>query len=253
MYLLHTPPSTRYDLKFTLLGIPVRVHPFFWLMAFIFGASIANLFYLLIWVVVVFVSILAHELGHALAMRFYGRPAHIVLHLAGGLAVPESERWGTGWANVALSSRQEILISLAGPCAGFSLAALVMVLVVAAGGTVVMSTLYGLVPLPMAFLPAGGAFVNTVVGMFLWVNVFWGLINLMPVYPLDGGNITRHLLIQIDPMDGVHKSLWISTIAGAIVAVAGLLLFRSMYIAFLFALLTYESYQLLQGRIGGRF
>jgi Zn-dependent protease len=82
----------------------------------------------------------------------------------------------------------------------------------------------------------------------LSVNIFWGLINLVPVFPLDGGNVARYVLLQYDPRGGVRKSLWLSVVAGAIVALLGLIYFRSIYMAFLFGFLAFQSYQSLQGR-----
>jgi membrane-associated protease RseP (regulator of RpoE activity) len=86
------------------------------------------------------------------------------------------------------------------------------------------------------------------ISMLLWVNIFWGLINLVPVYPLDGGNVTRNVLIQVDPVDGVRKSLWISVIAGGLLALAGFIYLRSIFIALLFGLLAFQSFQALQRR-----
>src|SRR5258705_7127748 len=248
MLLFQPPPPTRYDLRFSIAGIPVRVHPLFWLIALILGSS-ADLIQLLIWVFVVFVSILVHELGHALAMRRYGQPSWIILHFAGGLTVPEPVSWGSSWANVSLKPNQEIFISLAGPGAGFLLAALVVVGATISGGSIITNWLFGVIPLPVAALmPIGGRILSLLVTMLLWVNVFWGLINLLPVYPLDGGNVSRYLLLQADPIDGVRKSLWVSVIAGGLVAIAGLLILRSIYMAFLFGLLAFQSYQSLQRR-----
>jgi membrane-associated protease RseP (regulator of RpoE activity) len=99
-------------------------------------------------------------------------------------------------------------------------------------------------------MPIGGRVISLLVTMLLWVNVFWGLINLLPVYPLDGGNVSRYLLLKADPIEGVRKSLWVSVIAGGLVALAGLLILRSIYMAFLFGLLAFQSYQSLQGRAG---
>ena len=248
MFLFQPPPPTQYDLRFSIAGIPVRVHPLFWLIALLFGAS-GDLVQLPIWVFVVFVSILIHELGHALAMRRYGQPSRIILHFAGGLTVPEPVSWGSRWANVALRPNQEIFISLAGPGAGFLLAALVVVGATISGGSIITNWLFGVIPLPVAaLLPFGGRVMSLLVTMLLWVNVFWGLINLLPVYPLDGGNVSRYLLLQADPINGVRKSLWISVIVGGLVAVAGLLILRSIYMAFLFGLLAFQSFQSLQGR-----
>jgi len=250
MFLFQPPPPTQYDLRFSIAGIPVRVHPLFWLIALLLGSS-TDLLQLPIWVFVVFVSILIHELGHALAMRRYGQPSRIILHFAGGLTVPEPVSWGSGWANVSLRPNQEIFISLAGPGAGFLLAALVVVGATISGGSIITNWLFGVIPLPVAALmPIGGRVLSLLVTMLLWVNVFWGLINLLPVYPLDGGNVSRYLLLQADPIDGVRKSLWISVIAGGLVAIAGLLILRSIYMAFLFGLLAFQSYQSLQRRAG---
>ena len=250
MFLFQPPPPTRYDLNFTVAGIPVRVHPLFWLIAVLFGFS-TNLLQLLCWVLVVFVSILIHELGHAFAMRYYGQSPRIVLHYAGGLAMADSVTWGSKWASVALGPNQYLIIALAGPVAGFLLATLVIIIVSIVGGSVMMNWLFGFIPLPLtAMMPFGGRIVNLIITLLLWVNVFWGLINLLPVFPLDGGHIARNILIQYDPRDGVRKSLWLSVITGALVAIAGLIFFRSIYMALLFGLLAFQSYQFIQGRFG---
>jgi Zn-dependent protease len=236
---------TRYDLRFPIAGIPVRVHPSFWLIAILFGAS-GDLLLLPIWVLVVFVSILVHELGHAFAFRRYGQRSQIVLHFAGGLTIPEPAYWGSGVGNVSLTANQHIFISLAGPGAGFLFAAVVIGIVLGLGGSV-GNWLLGFIPLS-AILPFGGWVVSALIGMLLWVNIFWGLINLAPVHPLDGGSVTRNVLVQVDPIDGIRKSLWISVIAGAIVALVGWFLFGSLWMVFLFGLLAIQSYQSLQHR-----
>lgn len=248
MLLFQPPPPTRYDLRFSIAGIPVTVHPLFWLIALLLGSS-GDILLLPIWVAVIFVSILVHELGHALAFRRFGQRSQIVLHFAGGLTIPEPVSWGGRFASVALSPNEQIVVSLAGPGAGFLLAALVIAIVTLAGGSVITTWLLGFIPLPLtALVPFGGRVVTVLISMLLWVNIFWGLINLAPVYPLDGGNVTRNVLLQADPLDGVRKSLWVSVIAGALVAIAGLVFFRSLFMALLFGLLAFQSYQALQRR-----
>src|SRR5512142_1497159 len=123
--LFQSPPPTPYDLRFNLAEIPVRVSPTFWLIAILFGIS-GSLLLLPIWVLVVFVSILIHELGHAFAFRRYGQRSRIVLHFAGGLTIPEPVSWGSTYANVGLTPNQQIFISIAGPGAGFLFAALII-------------------------------------------------------------------------------------------------------------------------------
>ncbi len=244
MTFFQEPAHTRFDLRFNIFGIPVRVHPLFWLMTLLFGGLSGNPLILLIWVVVVFVSILVHELGHALTMRFFGQPARVVLHLGGGLAIPDS--WGYG---SALTTNEQIMMLLAGPGAGFAFAGVTLGGVLLAGGSVRWELLYGFVPFVQAYLPVGGGLVNLIIGTILWVNIFWGFINLVPAFPLDGGQVARHLWLKADRWDGLRKSLWLSVITGALMAVVGLTVMQSIYIALLFGLLAFQSYQSLQGRL----
>jgi Zn-dependent protease len=246
MFLFQSPPPTQFDLNFSIVGIPIRVHPMFWLLAALLGFGSGQV---LIWVFVVFFSIVIHEIGHALAFRFHGQDSHIVLHYMGGLTIPESIRWGNDRANVTLSPNQQIFISLAGPFAGFIFAALVIGAVIIAGGSITISFLFGFIPIPqLASLPIGTDTIRIFIIMLLWVNVFWGLINLLPVFPLDGGQVARNVLIQFDPFDGARKSIWLSVITGGLVALAALLLLNSIYMALLFGLLAFQSYQSLGAR-----
>ena len=251
MLMFQSPPPTRYDLRFTVAGIPVRVHPLFWLITLLLGSS-GNLLLIPLWLLVIFVSILVHELGHAFAFRRFGQRSHIVLHFAGGLTIPETTYWGSGVASVYLTPNQNIFISLAGPVAGFLLAALVMIFVLVTGGSVGITWLLGILPLPLrADLTFGGNLLSVFITLMLWVNLFWGLVNLLPVFPLDGGQIARNVLIQADPVNGVRKSLWLSAIVGGLFALVGLVFFRSIFMALLFGLLAFQSYQSLQGRAMG--
>lgn len=243
------PPPTRFDLRFSILGFPVRVHPLFWVIALLLGSGGGDLFFIVLWVIGVFISILIHELGHALAFRRYGQEAEIILHFAGGLAVPQPVGFGMGYARVATTPNQQILIALAGPFAGFFFAAFVIVLSLALGGTVSFNLLLGFIPIPSVRLPAGFSALNLFFIILLWINIFWGLINLLPVYPLDGGQVSRNVLIQRDPWNGARTSLWISVITGGAMAVIGLLALGSVYMALIFGFLAFQSWQMLQGTV----
>jgi stage IV sporulation protein FB len=246
--LFQPPPPTRYDLNFRVAGTPVRVHPLFWLIMLFLGASTGDLVQILIWAAAVFLSILIHELGHALAMRRFGIPSYVVLYWGGGLTVPAPERSGYGERRASPGPNEEIAISLAGPGTGFLFAALIIGAIALAGGTVTLTMLFGFIPIPMAVLPAAGRILNLFAASLLWVNLFWGVVNLMPVYPLDGGNVTRYLLLKADPWGGIRTSLWISVVAGGVVALFGFLVMRSTFIGLLFGLLAFQSFQALQGR-----
>lgn len=238
-------PQTRFDLRFNIAGFPVRVHPLFWVIAILLGSSSNNLGMILVWIVVVFVSILVHELGHAFAFRHYGQDSHILLHFSGGLTIPQSTPWGGGYANIGLTPNQHIIVSLAGPFAGFLLAGLTLAVGVALGGKIIFTTILGVIPFPVVLMPYGSILTDIFITM-LWVNVFWGIINLLPVYPLDGGHVSRYILTQHDPMSGLRTSLWVSVITGGILAVVGMVFLGSIYMAFLFGLLAFQSFQMLQ-------
>jgi hypothetical protein len=60
--------------------------------------------------------------------------------------------------------------------------------------------------------------------------------------------VTRYLLLKADPWGGIRTSLWISVVAGGVVALFGFLVMRSTFIGLLFGLLAFQSFQALQGR-----
>lgn len=245
MPLFQIPQPTRFDLNFSIAGIPVRVHPLFWVIAILFGSASLNPLSILMWIFVIFISILVHELGHAFAFRRFGQDSYIVLHLMGGLAAPVSNEYDGGYAR--LTPNQNIFISLAGPFAGFLLAVVIILAGIGIGGQFIISVL-GIIPIPNVILPYEFGLLSRLFGMFIFVNFFWGFINLLPVFPLDGGNVARFTLIQTDPINGLRNSLWLSVIVGALIAIAGYVFLQSIYMAFLFGYLAFQSYQALQYR-----
>mgnify|MGYP000965581192 FL=1 len=94
---LSEPGRTGYDLNFSCFGFPVRVHPAFFIMPLLLGNGLITPAVnqgvgLLVVTGIFFVSILIHEIGHAVAFRYFGIPSRIVLYWMGGLAIPESEK-----------------------------------------------------------------------------------------------------------------------------------------------------------------
>lgn len=142
-----------------LAGIPVRFEPVFFLVILLLGLGQEPRF-LASWILVATVSILVHELGHAVAFRAYGLQPRVVLHGMGGLTTGEG----------ALGPGARIVTSLAGPLAALVLLGVPAVVLAASDG-----------------LPAGDA--TTVVEQVVWINVGWSVLNLVPVLPLDGGQV----------------------------------------------------------------
>ncbi len=238
---LNEPPRTQYDLNFSLLGIPVRVHPMFWGIALLMGlGGNPKLPEMLMWVGTVFVSILVHEMGHALAARAFGWPPHITLHGFGGLA---------SYRPSYHSPVSQILITAAGPAAGFAFALVICAAIAASGHRVTIDRDFGFVG-PIYWDPYHSRWTDRLILDLLFVNIFWGLVNLLPIIPLDGGQIARELLGLANPRDGLRQALWLSVISAAVAAILAYTKLHDTYLTFLFAYLAYNSYTALQAMFG---
>lgn len=235
-------PGRSWTLEFHILGIPVRVHPAFWLIALLLGLNNPNPITLLAWVLAVFVGVLIHELGHALMMRKYGYRPEILLYGLGGLT-----EFGGGWASGASTRWSRISISAAGPLAGVASAVAVAALVSAFGGKVQVVLLLRFIPIPVIVEPVGSVALTTFLQYLIWIGIFWSLINLMPVFPLDGGQIARELLLAANPRDGLHQSLALSFYTAIFLAAFGYFALDSILMLILFGVLAYNNYQMLRG------
>jgi stage IV sporulation protein FB len=187
--------ETDFDLRFRIFGIPVRVHPLFWAMgAFVVWQSTPEPKLKFLGVGCVFLSILIHELGHAITLRRYGFPSEIVLYGMGGYAT-----------STHLSTWKRVLVSAAGPGAGF--------------------VLYGLLKGVLYFLIESNSELLRnepflyCLGLLLWINLYWGLLNLVPCLPLDGGHIMEALVSRYFPSNSHVRVLQISILASGAVAI----------------------------------
>jgi membrane-associated protease RseP (regulator of RpoE activity) len=241
---LFEPERTQFDLSWRMFGIHVRVHPLFWLVACLMGGNWLEVGagYLALWVACFFVSILVHELGHVFMGRVFGSNGHIVLYGFGGLAIGSSDqprRW------------QRIAVSFAGPLAGFLLL-----------GVVYVARLLVFPPREdgpwMSYDMSEGMFILFLAfRMLVWMNLFWGILNLLPIYPLDGGQISREVFTGVSPRNGLRLALGISFLLSALLAIhcvmaangRGLipfLPFGDMFGAILFGMLAVENLLMLQ-------
>lgn len=248
--ILGEPPRTQWDLHFVLFGVPVRVHPMFWALALFLGLRSARerpLISMLLWMVAVFLSILVHELGHAIVMRAYGFAPRITLYWLGGLA---SQEPGVTYSARRLVGAPQILISAAGPAAQFLLAAAIAGVLMLANREIVF--LFGfpygiLVGTP--YLIAGSEVLTYFVNDLMLISCFWGVLNLWPVYPLDGGQISREILLKWNPREGIRVSLVVSLVAAIGLAVFGATR-EHWFMVILFGMLAYSSFATLQAYQG---
>ena len=193
-------PTRKGSVKlFRLLGIEVYLH-WAWFVAFIYFTSRPHAYSNYGWsaleILSLFLIVLTHEFGHALACRSVGGQANlIVLWPLGGVAyVSPPQRPGAQLWSIA-----------AGPLVNVALAPVLI-------GLVYWGKYHGWTnAFPDAFLLLKNvAIINTVLLIF----------NLMPVYPLDGGQILRSLLWFLF---GRANSLMAASVIGFI-GVAGLIL-----------------------------
>jgi Zn-dependent protease len=179
-------------MAFRLFGFDVTIQISFWITCVLFGflQFQSNIALVAIWTAVVLVSILVHELGHAVMIRRLGIVPEISLHGMGGT---------TSWRMALPVSRpQHVLISLAGPFFGFGFALLIFLLVQVLPASIVH----------------GNALVGAAIRLLMFVNLIWGLINLLPVLPFDGGHVLEHTLGPAR----IRWTLLISTVVGVAVA-----------------------------------
>ena len=236
--MFYEPARTQYDLDFQFLGIPIRVHPLFWILTLFLGMNLSGPQMLILWILAVFISILVHELGHALVMRTYGLQPRIVLYSFGGLTIFD-RRYHLRWF-------ENVLVSFAGPGAGFCFLAVLTGLFCLLGQTQILN----IFPAAFGIEPAGSGFVLseslTILLCFLiQVNIFWGILNLMPIFPLDGGQIVREFLMYRSPAIGLPLSLKISI--GTAGAWAFFFFTHGMFFnGLLFVWMLYSNYQILQ-------
>jgi Zn-dependent protease len=140
------------------------------------GAVFASLAILLL-----FVCVTLHELGHSLVARRLGiRVKDITLLPIGGLAQLES---------LPEKPLQELLITLAGPAVNFGLAVGLAILLVLVGGANWFFH-FGYVP----HLLMGPRSPLSLLVYLLGANLVLGIFNLIPAFPMDGGRVLRAFL-----------------------------------------------------------
>jgi Zn-dependent protease len=194
----------------------LRVHPLFWLFAFLIGfLNAPNFLSILIWVGVIFLSLVWHETGHALAGMLFKQKVVVQINFFGGVTSREGPR---------LSLGKEFFITLAGPLFGLSLCLIAFLLL----KTAPAETLWRYT-LQVAFT----------------INLIWTLLNLIPVLPLDGGRLLSIIFEACLGVRGIRLALYIGVVVGILVALLGFV-YNQFFIGVLFFLLTFESIRSLK-------
>jgi stage IV sporulation protein FB len=203
------PRPTRWDLHWRMLGCEVRIRPVFWASCLLLGLVIyrdpdlGGMAMFWFWIAAVLISLLAHEASHVLAARLFAARIRIVLSGLGGqvFGLDEAKRW------------QRVLILLAGSLGNLLLAGI----------------LWGIAnpqwnPLPIDRLGADRTiFIANAVKIALLINAFWALLNVLPLWPLDGGRVAVEICEALLGRRGQTLALLASLFVclGLILTVAG--------------------------------
>jgi Zn-dependent protease len=159
-----------------------------------------------LWMTMVSLSILVHELGHALVSRAFGYRPSIQLVGLGGLTNPN--------ANETIPWHRDVLLTLAGPLSGLALGLTAGAIGLAVG--------------------SGGPVHYVLMGLFA-SNLVWTVLNLLPVTSLDGGRISTALLMRIFGRRGFFFSQLLSLLVGGALVVWGMTT-GSVLLAFIFGM-----------------
>ncbi len=209
-----------------LFGVEVRLHfTFVFLLAFVWMAESAMKGNstpggrVLALILIVFGSVVLHEMGHALVARREGLLAKAIILLPiGGITLLDDSQTVNARGAATAPWRRDIRIAIAGPLVNIALALL--------AGAIV------LVWFPQAQLwKTPLIHSNHLLRSVVWMNLFLGAFNLLPAYPMDGGHILRAVFSR--RMDGVQATRRAVSIAHAlaplVIVVGMLLLFQGGY------------------------
>ena len=158
-----------------------RAEPGLGALKYVGGLALAVLLYL---------SVLAHEASHAYMARRYDLPvSHITLQFFGGMTAIDGE---------PENPRQEFWVSVVGPLSSLAVAVVAF----------------------LAYLVASDGLIGLAFSGLAWVNLFVGIVNLVPGLPLDGGRILKAVVWGVS--GDTHRGTVVAAWGGRIVALLAL-------------------------------
>ncbi|WP_394848911.1 M50 family metallopeptidase [Pendulispora brunnea] len=224
-------------LSFALGSIPIRIHISFWFTAALLGMN-SDPVGLVVWILAVLISVLLHELGHALTGKVFGLAPSIELYAFGG---------ATSWQNGNhLPSWKRVLISLAGPLTGIALGLLTFVVLWQAG--IPFNELREWIQEAQARKSMKALAILLFASDMIWINVVWSLFNLLPILPLDGGNVMAHTFAALTKGGGRRAAHIISAVVAAAIGTGVLVKLGTGYILIIvyMGLFSFQNLRALQ-------
>jgi hypothetical protein len=194
--------------------IPITIFPAFWFFALLIAFFLAggNLIQMVIWVGVIFVSVLFHEFGHALTALLFGRNPRIELVAMGGLTYHDGEK---------LPFWKQFFITLNGPLFGF----------------IIVVITY--------FLKDFSGHAGLLMTQIYYVNIIWTVVNLLPILPLDGGQLVRLGMEKVFHFKGLRYTLLTSAVLSLLFSLVLFITqnFLAGAVFFLFAFENFSNYR----------
>ncbi|MDG1357150.1 MAG: site-2 protease family protein [Akkermansiaceae bacterium] len=201
-------------IQFTLFGIPVRVELWFWVTTALIGGALnatnqEDMLRTAMFMLAAFVSVLVHEMGHALTIKKFKLPTNVVLTFMGGYATHPPG---------VLTRRRSFFVTLAGPAVQFTFGIAVLYL--------------------KNYLPVQGMQIDSFFAGLIWISLAWAIFNCLPIYPMDGGQM---LAAVLGPRraTALHITGIVTSAAIAILA----LKFGLYFIAVFMCIFAYQNYQ----------
>lgn len=194
-----------------IFGIDIEIHWSWFLILFYFSwmlaaqvlpqlipeqSTVAYWFFGAIIVLLLFVSVLIHELAHSrVAQLFKIRIQKITLLFFGGAAQMES---------VGRKAKEEFLIAIAGPLSSLGMAGIFWALA--------------------KFLKTDMALVAVSLSYLFVMNLILAIFNLLPAYPMDGGRVFKTILwaISKNEMQSLKIATRVGQAFGILMAIAGI-------------------------------
>jgi Zn-dependent protease len=198
-----------------LFGIEIRIHlTFLFLLVFVWSTEANSqdptaVLRGLGLVGIIFGSVVLHELGHALVARGSGIPAKSIMLLPiGGITMLDEAQTIPDPLN---AWKRDVRISIAGPLVNLviaGVAALILIAVIPG---------FSLMARPLMHS-------NALLRSIVWANIYLGMFNLLPAYPMDGGRVLRAFFSrQMDIVQATQRALRIGHVFSTLFMMVGIL------------------------------
>jgi Zn-dependent protease len=205
-------------IRFSIFGIPVEIQTWFWITMAALGYVTFNnstdgqtlLLCMSLFILAGLLSMLVHELGHALAGIYFRAKPYIVLQSFGGYAA---------FPNSQFTRTQSFLVTAAGPAIQFLLGALSYAILI--------------------YLPEEKEMFLLFFQVLTVISILWAILNLIPVFPLDGG---RMMFALMGPRRE-KAAWWISMVCGTIVGISFISYGNFPFMGVMLLFMVFQNYQ----------